>query len=248
MQYHIELAQSDATLTAVVRGRVQQNELARFVPAACGEVWSFVRTAGLRQPGRHVALYLDRQGSVEVGAEVSEPFVGNDRVQCSQLPSGRVATTVHFGPYTSLSDAHSEIREWCARHGHKCSDTSWEIYGHWDESWNADSSKIRTDVFHLLEENKANKSPLPTGFSSVSSPQPLRFSPTAGLDVRQKDENTPTRFPNLSRSSNDFRIRCSPLRDSREAGSWKKQRNYDRKCRADDHKRARWRISDSPAS
>ena len=34
--------------------------------------------------------------------------------------------------------------------------------------------------------NSANKSPLPTGFSSVTSPQPLRFRPAAGLDVRHK--------------------------------------------------------------
>ena len=33
-----------------------------------------------------------------------------------------------------------------------------------------------------------NKSPLPTGFSSTVSPQPLRFRPAAGLDVRQTIE------------------------------------------------------------
>jgi hypothetical protein len=31
---------------------------------------------------------------------------------------------------------------------------SWEIYGHWEESWNTDPSKIRTDVFHLLENEE----------------------------------------------------------------------------------------------
>jgi effector-binding domain-containing protein len=99
-------------------------------------------------------LYLDAQGTLEVGAEVSEPFVGNDRVQCSQLPSGRVATTVHFGPYARLSEAHTGIRQWCAEHGHQLSDVSWEIYGHWEESWNADPSRIHTYVFHLLQDPK----------------------------------------------------------------------------------------------
>ena len=99
-----------------------------------------------------MALYLDAQGSVEVGAEVSQPFVGNDRVQCSQLPSGRVAATVHFGPYAGLSEARAGIRRWCAEHGHPLSNVSWEIYGHWDQSWNDDPSKIRTDVYHLLQD------------------------------------------------------------------------------------------------
>jgi effector-binding domain-containing protein len=100
-----------------------------------------------------MALYLDA-GLVEVGAEVSEPFAGNDRVHCSQLPAGRVATTTHFGPYPRLGDAHSEIRQWCADHGHSLAGICWEIYGHWNESWNTDPSKIRTDVFNLLGDQR----------------------------------------------------------------------------------------------
>jgi len=154
MRYQIELTLSKPIITAVVRSLVPAKELAQFVPAACGEVWSFIRAAGLPRPGRHLALYLDAQGSVEVGAEVSEPFASNERVHCSQLPAGRAATTVHFGPYGRLTDAHAAVREWCAEHGHRCSGVSWEIYGHWEESWNTDSSKIRTDVFYLLHDPK----------------------------------------------------------------------------------------------
>jgi effector-binding domain-containing protein len=155
MHYQIELTDSESIHTAVIRSRVRAKELPQFVPAACGEVWSFIRSAGLSRPGRHLALYLDAQGSVEVGAEVSEPFAGNDRVQCSQLPAGRVVTTIHFGPYARLSEAHAAIRVWRAEHGHRYSGVSWELYGHWEESWNTDSSKIRTDVFYLLDDAKS---------------------------------------------------------------------------------------------
>ena len=151
MDYQIELTQTKPIHTAVIRGRVPPKELARFIPAACGEVWTFARAAGLARPGRHMALYLDGQGSIEVGVEVSAPFEGNDRVQCSALPAGRVATTVHFGPYPLLGQAHTAIREWCREQKHRCTGVSWEIYGHWQEEWNRDASKIRTDVFYLLE-------------------------------------------------------------------------------------------------
>jgi len=150
MNYDIQLTTCAAVHTAVVRGRVAPGELSKFVPVACGEVWSFVRAAGLPRPGRHLALYLAADGAVEVGAEVSEPFVGNDRVHCSQLPAGRAVTTVHFGPYARLAEAHGAIRQWCAEHGHRLGGISWEIYGHWDESWNANPSRIRTDIFYLL--------------------------------------------------------------------------------------------------
>src|SRR5262245_42033931 len=118
MPYEIKLTNTEAILTAVIRSRVEPKELSKFVPAACGEVWSFIRLAGLPRPGRHVALYLDG-GVVEVGAEVSERFTGNDRVHCTELPAGRVVTTTHFGPYARLGDAHSEIRQWCAERGHQ---------------------------------------------------------------------------------------------------------------------------------
>src|SRR6185503_2666698 len=101
MPYQIKLTNAEAILTAVIRSRVQPKELSKFVPAACGEVWSFIRAAGLPRPGRHVALYRD-SGLVEVGAEVSEQFAGNERVHCSQLPAGFVVTTIHFGPYAGL--------------------------------------------------------------------------------------------------------------------------------------------------
>ena len=153
MSYPIELTESTPTITAVIRSRVPAQELARFVPSACGEVWSFIRSAGLQRPGRHVALYLD-DGWVEVGAEVSQEFTGNERVHCSRLPAGAVATTVHFGPYQSLGGAHTALREWCGMHGHRLSGICWEIYGHWEEGWNHDPSKIRTDVFHLLRVPK----------------------------------------------------------------------------------------------
>lgn len=154
MSYEIKLMNGGAILTAVIRSRVQPNELSKFVPAACGEVWSFIRASGLPRPGRHVALYLD-SGLVEAGAEASERFAGDERVHCSQLPTGRVVTPTHFGPYTGLGEAHSAVRQWCAVQGRRLSGICWEIYGHWDDSWNADPSKIRTDVFHLLENQRA---------------------------------------------------------------------------------------------
>ncbi|MFO1497280.1 MAG: AraC family transcriptional regulator [Verrucomicrobiota bacterium] len=149
MRYQIELAESKAVTTAVIRSRVPQPELAQFVPAACGEVWAFIRSTGLPQPGRHTALYL-QDGFVEVGAEVSGPFAGNERIRCSQLPAGPVAATAHFGPYRRLGDAHGAIREWATTHRRQLAGICWEIYGHWEESWQHDPTKIRTDVFHLL--------------------------------------------------------------------------------------------------
>lgn len=162
MNVEIGLMRVEAVFTAVVRGRARLEELPQFVPAACGEAWAYIRSAGLANPGRNVALYegLPEGGfSVEAGAEVSEIFEGNDRVVCSRLPAGRVAHTVFFGPYAGLGRAHLAVQDWCAAQGHGITGVAWEVYGHWEEVWNAQPDKIRTDVFYLLRGESENDPP-----------------------------------------------------------------------------------------
>lgn len=147
MEYSVEMKRVEAQTTAVVRRRARQDELAKVIPQACGEVWAFVRSAGLPHPGRHLALYLDGEMNIEVGVEVDRPFTGNDEVVCSCTPAGLVATTAHFGPYHRLGDAHEAIHKWCAENGRALAGPSWEVYGHWDD----DPAKLHTDVFYLLQ-------------------------------------------------------------------------------------------------
>jgi effector-binding domain-containing protein len=89
--------------------------------------------------------------NLEVGVEIDSPFSGAGDVLASVLPVGTVASTVHFGPYQKLVEAHAAVKVWCAKNGYELSGVSWEIYGHWVEEWNKDASKIRTDVFWLVK-------------------------------------------------------------------------------------------------
>ncbi len=114
--------------------------------ASCG-----ARSARVRLPGgRHVALYLDDEINLEVGVEVDRPFAADGEVVASETPAGLAATAAHFGPYSALHAAHDEIHRWCSRHGHTLSGPRWEIYGHWQDEWNRNPARIRTDVYYLL--------------------------------------------------------------------------------------------------
>ena len=100
MHYDIKLTNFEMIHTAVLRSRVEPKELSKFVPAACGEVWSFIRSAGLPHPGRHMALYLDTRGSVEVGAKATQ------HACCSVASSsGRSALGVPRRPETRLQNS-----------------------------------------------------------------------------------------------------------------------------------------------
>ena len=105
MPYQVRTEQVEPQPIAVVRFRARRDELSTVIPAACGEVWNFIRAAKLDRPGRHVAVYLDGEINIECGAEVAGPFAGNGRVVYSTTPSGKVVTTTHIGPYARLGEA-----------------------------------------------------------------------------------------------------------------------------------------------
>ena len=126
--------------------------MSRVVVECCGLVWNALKAAGVRGAGRHVAVFLDDVVNLEGGVEMDGEFSGAGEVAASALPVGRVASTVHFGPYQRLGEAHKAVKEFCAKKGYELSGVRWEIYGHWLEEWNKDASKIRTDVFYLLRE------------------------------------------------------------------------------------------------
>ena len=155
MEYDIRVEDHAGHLLAVVRRRANPQDLAAVVPTACGTVWNVIRAQQVPGAGRHVAVYWDGQINLEVGVEVAAPFAGHGEVVGSATPSGRVATTTHYGPYSRLHEAHEAIRRWCASSGYNLAGPNWEVYGHWEDEWNSDPTKIRTDVFYLLAADGA---------------------------------------------------------------------------------------------
>jgi len=134
---------------AVVRRQVRRPELSSAVREGCGRVWTFARQRSL-PAGRHVAVYRDGSVRLEVGVELPVPFVEEEDVIRSATPAGLTACTTLLGPYDQLGRAHAAIHAWCAGHGHRLAGPNWEIYGHWQPEWNADTSRIRTDIFYQV--------------------------------------------------------------------------------------------------
>ena len=112
-------------------------------------VWTFTRERNL-PAGRNVAVYRDGSIRLEVGVELAVPFEEDNGVARSATPAGPTAFVTHIGPYDQLGLAHSAVRNWCTSNGHRLAGPNWEIYGHWQAEWNANPSKIRTDIFYQV--------------------------------------------------------------------------------------------------
>jgi effector-binding domain-containing protein len=154
MEYDVRLEQARSRPLAVVRRKAKQYELSNVVPDACGTVWGVIRAQQVTGAGRHIAVYYDDQINLEVGVELETPFAGFGEVVGSATPSGLVATTTHYGPYELLHAAHQAILGWCEENEHTLAGPSWEIYGHWKDEWNSDPSKISTDIYYLLDDDR----------------------------------------------------------------------------------------------
>jgi effector-binding domain-containing protein len=147
----VQLSQLPGTPVAVVRRHVRASELGRMVPEGCGIVWNFLRAHQLKG-GRNVAIYWDGSIRLEVGVELDQPLPEGGDVVRSATPAGPAASLAHFGPYHTLGNTHAAIRDWCAANGHHLAGPNWEVYGHWQADWDANPSRIRTDVFYLLAQ------------------------------------------------------------------------------------------------
>ena len=149
--YVVEVQKREGIPLAVIRRQAHASELARMVPECCGLVWNALRAQQARG-GRHVAIYWDRSIRLEVGVELLGPFAEHGEVVHSATPVGAVASATHLGPYGGLGAAHEAIHRWCEANNHPLAGPCWEIYDHWQNEWNANPARIRTEVFYLLSK------------------------------------------------------------------------------------------------
>lgn len=146
MPYEIVLRTAVASPTAVVAEETTWEEFPRLWGVLLDEVYAFVGGGGTTQTGHNVMLYRDDVPNVEVGIQVDAPFEPSGRVISSELPAGRVVSTVHRGSYDRLGAAHDAVHAWAAEQGHQLSRTRWEIYGDWRE----DPNDMDVEVVWLL--------------------------------------------------------------------------------------------------
>jgi len=147
MGHEVELRTVAARPTAVVAQATTWAEFPQLWGALLDEVYAFIRDGGPEQTGHNVMLYRDDVPTVEVGVEVAGPFVPTGRVVPSELPAGRVATTLHRGPYDGLKAAHQAVHDWCVANGHVATRTRWEVYGDWRD----DPRELETEISYLVE-------------------------------------------------------------------------------------------------
>ena len=145
MTYDIGIATAQPQRIAAVRAAWTRETLPSVIVASLDQVYAFLNGQPQLQRGHNVVIYYSG-AELEAGVQVSAVFEGSGAVQPSATPGGRVARTLHRGPYARIGEANDAIHAWCREHGHKMSGLGWEVYGDWAE----DEAALETEIFWQL--------------------------------------------------------------------------------------------------
>lgn len=148
--YDVTLQQASPRGIAAIHARVLASRVAAHFRTYLDQVYAAGRGSTLRLDGQNIFVYRDVEGTpdhldVEFGVGVSAPFAAAGSVVYGVTPSGRVATTTHWGDYSALGDAHAAVVAWCRNHDLSLAGPRWEVYGHWREG-----AVPRTDIYYLV--------------------------------------------------------------------------------------------------
>jgi len=114
MPYRVEIKEVTARPAAVVRFTAGVPEMGEKMGTAFGQVMQYLTQAGVQIAGPAIGYYEqlgNERFDVRSGFIVAAPIEGNGTVQPFELPAGKVATTVHVGPYETLPEAYAALAE-----------------------------------------------------------------------------------------------------------------------------------------
>lgn len=152
MAYEVLIKELPPERLATTRGVYAVAEIGQVMGREFGRVMAALSAQGLYPLGGPVALYHawpETTVDVEIGFPVPAGFREQDGVRPSELPGGRVATTVFVGPYDQIEAAYVAVQEYANESGLSLAETMWERYLT-DPAQEPDLSKHVTEVFWPL--------------------------------------------------------------------------------------------------
>jgi effector-binding domain-containing protein len=117
-----------------IRVRTRLAVLVEEAPRAFAQMGAHLERAQVAPAGPPFALYhgseFDEEAvDVEWCVPVSRPVSGVDRMDGREVPGGRVAFTLHAGPYDAVGPgAYAALQGWMQEHGHESDGPPREVY------------------------------------------------------------------------------------------------------------------------
>jgi effector-binding domain-containing protein len=149
----VELREIEPRPTAAIRTTTTVAGISEALGQIFPEVAASLGRQGAQPSGPPFARYLNFQEDaidLEAGLPVPAAVTGEGRVAASELPGGRVAVTVHVGPYEAIGAAYEAVDAWIKEQGFQPAGAPWEVCTT-DPNEVQDPAEWRTEVFHPVQ-------------------------------------------------------------------------------------------------
>jgi effector-binding domain-containing protein len=106
---------------------------------------------GEQPAGMPYAAYynMDMQNlDLEIGFPVARKIAGKGDVQPSEFPGGKLASTVHIGPYDQVGPGYDALMKWIVAQGYEATNVAYEIYYSGPET---PPQEIKTEIVFPLK-------------------------------------------------------------------------------------------------
>lgn len=133
MTYEVHVTEQKPQWVAGVKIHTSLKRIAADVPTGFGALMHGLGRGGVAPIGAPMIVYhsvIDEEtdGDIELCAPVKADFIGDDQVTGRELEGGKVASTVHRGPYEHISPAYHFLARWISDNGFEISGPPRETY------------------------------------------------------------------------------------------------------------------------
>lgn len=136
-----------------MRVRCEPGSVGAAIAHCLEQVWERLNRLEDVTVGPAIVRYhgvTDDEVEFEAGFPVLQEVPATEDIRVDEMPGGPAATTLHWGPYEGLPEAHAALRTWMEEHGLAPAGLVYEVY--WvDQNAAADRSELRTEVVWPVE-------------------------------------------------------------------------------------------------
>lgn len=131
MNYQCEIKDQVVQPTLSIRTHAAVQDLPQVFGQAHGAIMQYLGELGEQPTGMPFAAYynMDMQNlDIEIGFPVAKPLPDRGDIHHGQLPVGKIATTLHIGPYDTVGPAYETLTKFAQNQGYTPSGVAYEFY------------------------------------------------------------------------------------------------------------------------
>ncbi len=139
--------------TLMKRFTTPVGELSNVMGTVYGEIAAHMQQHGIPFAGPPFALYhnMDMEAlDMEIRFPVLNAVEGSGEVKAGKIPGGKVATTIHAGPYSTMEETYTRLMGFVDEK--KLTVTEWMYETYLNSPEEVPEAELRTEVFLPIAE------------------------------------------------------------------------------------------------